>query len=113
MRVVEEDQTSGEDARGERVAGFPHDQKDHRNCQGAEGRRHGTKGNVGDLVLNVVVADVVEQEVAVIAHQPAHKGEKKLAEGRVDIEEVGALQVVGSELGKSLSVQLGQQVVHV
>jgi hypothetical protein len=33
-------------------------------------------------------------EVTIVANEPADKGEEKLAEGGVDIEKVGSLEVV-------------------
>jgi hypothetical protein len=33
-------------------------------------------------------------EVSIITNEPADEGEEELAEGRVDIEEVGSLEVV-------------------
>jgi hypothetical protein len=46
-------------------------------------------------------------KVAIVADQPAHEGEEELAEGGVDIEEVGSLEVVGCKLSKQL-VSYGQ-----
>jgi hypothetical protein len=37
-------------------------------------------------------------EMAVVAHEPTHEGEKQLSERRVDIEKVCSLEIVGSEL---------------
>jgi hypothetical protein len=37
-------------------------------------------------------------EMAIVADEPAHQREEELAERRVDVEEVGALEVVGCEL---------------
>jgi hypothetical protein len=96
--VVEEQKTSGEDTSGKTVARLPHDEVGNSDGQGAEGSGQSSESHVGDLVRNVGVANVIEVEVAIVADQPADKGEEKLAERRVDIEEVGSLEVVGGEL---------------
>lgn len=98
VRVVQQDEARGQDARGEAVAALPHDQVRHRHGQGPEDGRHGAEGHIRDLVRDVRVADVVEVEVAVVPDQPAHEGKQELTKGRVDIEEVRPLQVVGGEL---------------
>lgn len=40
--------------------------------------------------------------MAIVADQPAHEGEEKLAEWRMDVEEVGPLEIVGGKLLTSL-----------
>lgn len=40
-------------------------------------------------------------EVPVESHKPSHQGEEELSEGRMDIEEVGSLEVIGSKLSKT------------
>lgn len=98
--VVKEDQTSGEQASGKTVARLPHDEVRHGDGEGTEDSRQGTVSHVGDLVGDVGVANVLKVEATIVADQPAHEGEEELAEGRVDIEEVGSLEVVGGELSK-------------
>lgn len=98
MRVIKQHQPSRDDAGGEGVSRFPHDVEDNRDGEGAEQGRHGAEGDVGDFVGNVRVPDVLEVEVSIVAHEPAHQREEQLSEGRVDVEEVGALEVVGREL---------------
>lgn len=43
-------------------------------------------------------------KMAVIAHEPAHEGEKEFSKRGVDIEEVGSLKVVRSELEEVFSL---------
>jgi hypothetical protein len=40
-------------------------------------------------------------EMAIVSHEPSHEGKKKLSERRMNIEEVGSLEVVGGKLDKS------------
>lgn len=96
--IVKEDETGGKNTGGETVSGLPHDEVGNGNGQSTEDGGQSSEGHVRDLVGNVGVANVLEVEVTIVADQPAHKGEEKLSKGRVDIEEVGSLEVVGSKL---------------
>lgn len=91
---TKQNQSGGNQARGKTVPAFPHSQEHHRNRERAHKCRHSSEGYVGHLVVDIRVANVVELEVAIIAHEPAHKGEQKLAERRVDIEKVCPLQIL-------------------
>lgn len=94
VRVVEQDQTGGENTSRKRVARLPHNQEDSRNSERPKQRRECSVGNVGDIVGDIGVANVLKLEVAIVSYQPADKGEEELAERGVDIEEVGALEIV-------------------
>jgi hypothetical protein len=96
--IVEEDETGGQNTGGQRVARLPHDHEDDRDGQGAHRSRHCAVCNVGHLVCDVRVANVLKQEVAIVADQPACESEQELAERRVHVEEVGSLEVVRCEL---------------
>lgn len=96
--VIEEDKTSGKDTSREAVARLPHDEVRNSDSQSTESSGQSSEGHVGNLVRNVGVANVIEVEVAIVTDQPADKSEEKLAERRVDIEEVGSLEVIGGEL---------------
>jgi hypothetical protein len=73
---------------------LPHDEEDGGNGKRAERGGHRTVCDVGNVVGNVGVADVLEEEFAFVANNPSCKGEQKLSKRRVDIEEVCSLQVV-------------------
>lgn len=94
VSVVEEHQGSGDEGRGETVAGFPHDQVDDGNGEGSHQSGHRSVGDVGDVVVNIGIADVLKEEASIISHQPSRECEQELAEWRVNIEEVRPLQVV-------------------
>jgi hypothetical protein len=96
--IVEEDEAGSQDTGRQRVARLPHDHEDNRDGQGAHRGRHCAVCNVGHLVCNVRVADVLKQEVAIVTDQPACESEQELAERRVHVEEVGSLEVVRCEL---------------
>jgi hypothetical protein len=96
--IVEEDETGGQDTGRQRVARLPHDHEDDRDGQGAHRGRHCAVCNVGHLVCDVRVANVLKQEIAIVADQPACESEQELAERRVHVEEVGSLEVVRCEL---------------
>lgn len=100
MGIVKKEKTGGEDTGGKTVARLPHDEVCNGDSQGAEGGRQSSESHVGDLIRDVGVTNVIEVEVAIVTDQPADKGEEELAERRVDIEEVGSLEVIGSELSK-------------
>jgi hypothetical protein len=92
--IIEEDKTSGEDASGKTVARFPHDKICDRDSQSTKSSGESSVRDIGNFIRNVGVADVLEVEVTIVANEPADKGEQKLAEGRVDVEKVGSLEVV-------------------
>jgi hypothetical protein len=50
------------------------------------------------VVGDVGIADVFEEEAAIIANEPAREGEQQLSKRGVNVEEVGSLQVVRSKL---------------
>lgn len=92
--IIEKDKTSSQYAGRERVAGFPHDPVDGRDGQRAHCSGHCAVRDIWHLVGNVGVANVFKEKVSIIAYEPASKGEKELAKGRMDVEEVGSLEVV-------------------
>ena len=98
MRVVEKDHRSRNDTGRKAVARLPHDPEDNADCKRSHHCGHRSVCNIGDLVGDVRVADVFEEEGAIVSNKPACEREEELAKGRVDIEEVGALKVVGCEL---------------
>lgn len=98
VRIVQQDQGRGDYAGRHTVARLPHNEICNRDGQGSQNSRKRTERDVGNLVGNVRVADVFEVEMAVVAHEPTHEGEKQLSERRVDIEKVCSLEIVGSEL---------------
>jgi hypothetical protein len=53
-------------------------------------------------VLEIGLSNVLELEFPIVANEPAYESEEELAEGRVDIKEVGSLEVIGSKLAISL-----------
>lgn len=98
MCVIKENQTSGSESCGQRVARFPHDPEDGWYGESAHGGGHCSVCDIGDLVGDVRVSDVLKKELAPVSDQPSSEGEKELAKGRMDIEEVGTLEIVGREL---------------
>jgi hypothetical protein len=98
--VIEKDKASGKDTSWKAVARLPHDEVRNSDSQSTESSGQSSEGHVRDLVRNVGVANVIEVEVTIVTDQPADKSEEKLAERRVDIEEVGSLEVVGGKLSK-------------
>ena len=50
------------------------------------------------MVIDVGVANVLEEEAAIVAHEPAGECEQQLAEGWMNVEKVAPLEVVACEL---------------
>lgn len=98
MGIVEEDETGSNNAGRQAVSRFPHDHVGDGDGQGTEERWQGSEGQVWHLVRNVGIANVLKVKVPIVSNQPADEGEQQLAERRVDVEEVGTLEVVGCEL---------------
>jgi hypothetical protein len=96
--IVEENETGSQNTGRQRVARLPHDHEDDRDGQGAHRGRHCAVCNVGHLVCDVRVANVLKQKLAIVADQPACESEQELAEGGVHVKEVGSLEIVGCEL---------------
>ena len=92
--VIEKHKTGSGDAGGQGVSGLPHNEEDNRNGKRAKGGGHSTVCDIRNVVGDVGIADVLEEELALVTDEPASEGEQKLAERGVDIEEVGSLQVV-------------------
>ena len=92
--VVKKHEARGCHASGEGVTRLPHDEEDGGNGKRAERGGHRTVCDVGNVVGDVGVADVLEKELAFVANNPSCKGEQQLSKRRVDIEEVCTLQVV-------------------
>lgn len=102
--VVQEHETGSGDASWQRVSRLPHDHEDDWDGKSTERGGHSTVCDIGDLVGDVRVANVLEQEVALVSDEPAGECEEKFAERRVDIEEVGSLEVVRCELDVELAL---------
>ena len=100
MGVVKYHQTGSQHTGWKRVARLPHNKEHHGNCQSTESSWHGTEGEVGHVVFDVRVADILEQKSSIKANEPAHAGKQQLSKRRVHIEEIGTLKVVRSELAK-------------
>jgi hypothetical protein len=99
MGIVKQDQGSSQDACWERVTGFPHDQVDDDNGKGTEKGRDGSKCDIRNVIGNIGFSDVVKEEMAIVSNDPTDKGEEQLSKGRMNVEEIGALEIVGGELG--------------
>lgn len=98
MGIVEQDKSCCKNTGREGVSRLPHNVENNRYSQSAEESRHGTVGNIWDLVRDIGVADVLEVEAPIITNEPAHQRKQKLSEGRMDIEEVRAFEIVRSKL---------------
>ena len=98
VRVIEEDQAGGKDAGWQGVARLPHDEEYDRDGQRTQQSRESPVSHVWHIVLDVRVTNVIEQKLPIVANKPADQGEQEFGEGRVDIEEVEPLKVVGCKL---------------
>lgn len=91
MRIVKQDQSGGQYTGWERVSGFPHDQKYNRDGESTQGRRPGAESNVGNIVIDVRIPDVVKLELAIITNHPPGEGEQELGERGMEIKAIRAL----------------------
>ena len=98
MGIVEKDESRSNDASWQGVTRLPHNGEDDWDGQGSEQGRQRAVCNIWDLVLNVGITNVVEVEASIVANKVSDKGEKKLGERWVHIEEVCALKVVRCKL---------------
>lgn len=100
MCVIEENESGSNNAGWKRVARLPHNVENGRNGESPNQGWHGSEGNVWDVVVDVRVTDVLKMEMSIVAYEPTHKGEQKLSERRMNIEEVCAFEIVRGELLK-------------
>jgi len=111
MGVVEEDKAGRGHACWQRVTRLPHDQEDDRDSQRAQSRGQSPVRHVRNFVGDVGISNIFEQKFPLIANKVAHEGEQKLAEGRVHVEEVGPLEVVGRKLVAVVSFNIRQWIL--
>lgn len=91
MGIVKQYETGSQHAGRQRISGFPHDEEDHRDGQSPQSGRHCAESDIRNFVIDIGVADVVEQKVAIVANQPPHESEEQFAKWRVHIEEISSL----------------------
>lgn len=70
----------------------------------ADGGEH-AHGDIWHAGLNVVLANLLEIEASVEASEPAGEGDEHLGQGRVDIHEELALDVLGSKAAEAMVVK--------
>ena len=104
MGVVKQNQSGRQHTGRQRITRLPHDLEHHGHRESTESGGHGTESNIRDLVLNVRIANVLEQEVAIVSDQPAHQSKEEFTERRVNIEEIGALEIVRGKLQTNTTV---------
>lgn len=100
MSIVEEDQRSSDESGRQTVSRLPHDQVSDGDGQSTHQSGHGSIGDVGDMVVNVRIPNILKQKAPIITHQPTRKREQQFSKRRMHIEEIGPLEVVGSEFAK-------------
>lgn len=105
---TEEDQARRERSDDDRVSALSHDPVDDADRETTEDSRHAPHADIGhvDAVdrVDVLVADVVELEVAVEAREPPAETVQHLRERRMDVEVVLAQDVIRGELGDAHAV---------
>lgn len=104
MGIVKQDQRSSQDACWERITRFPHDQVDDDDGKGTEKGGDRSKCDVRNVIGNIGFSDIVKEEMAIVSNDPTDKGKEQLSKGRMNVEEIGALKIVGGELGDGVRV---------
>jgi hypothetical protein len=95
--LTKDDETCSQGCGGGTTAGSLESQEHGGNGQDTADGGEQTHGNVWHTGLQVVLANVLEIEVAVESTQPAGQGNKHLCERRVNVHEELALDVLGRE----------------
>lgn len=67
VRIVEENQSGGQYTCREGVPRFPHDQIHHDDGQRTEERRQRPESQIGDVILDIGFANIVEEEVSIVS----------------------------------------------
>ncbi|KAI7968902.1 hypothetical protein EIK77_007597 [Talaromyces pinophilus] len=98
VSIVKNHQSGSQNTGWQRISRLPHDVKDDRNSQGSKSCGQSAVCEVGDFVRDVGIANILKGKAAIVADQPADEGKQQFGEWRVNVEEVGSLQVVRSEL---------------
>lgn len=100
--LTEDDQTGSHQSRSGAAPGGLESQKHEGSEQDtADGREH-AHGDVGNAGLEVILANVLEVEVAVETSQPTGESDEHFGQRRVDIHEEFALDVFRSEATKTV-----------
>lgn len=100
VSIVKDHQSGSQNTGRQGISRLPHDIKDDRNSQRSKSCGQSAVCEVGDFVRDVGIANVLKGEAAIVADQPAYEGKQQFGEWRMDIEEVGSLEIVRSELHK-------------
>lgn len=103
IRRTEDDKTSSQEGGGA-TASSCLECKEHGRSQKdtADGREH-AHGNIRNARLDVVLSNLLEVKVAVKPSEPAEEGNHELGEGRVDVHEELALDVLGCEAAEAVA----------
>lgn len=70
--------------------------------------REQSHGDIWDTGLEVVLANVLEVEVTIETSQPTGQGDEHLGQGRVDVHEELALEVLGSETTEAVDMAVSR-----
>ena len=107
VQRTEANKDSRKRRRHRRVSALLHDQVHEGDRRRAEERRQHAHTDVGDIVRNVAVANILELKAAVEPHEPARQSKEEFRKWRMHVEVVGPLQVVRGELAEVDLVEAG------
>lgn len=99
MRIVEEHEHRSTDRGRKTVTTLPHDQEDHWDSHGPLERRNRAEGDIGNVIVDIRVPNVLKLEMPVISHEPPDQSNEELSERGVDVKEVGSLKVLRTSAG--------------
>lgn len=102
---TEDDEAGAHDGSHGAAAHSLERQEDARNKRNTTEGREEAHGNVGHTRLEIVLANLLEVEITIEASEPASQSNQHLGEGRVDVHEEAALDVLGSKATKAEQIQ--------
>lgn len=100
VELTEQNQTSGESSNDRRISAFFHNRIHNRNSQASKNRGQSAHTDIGNVVGDVAVADVLKQETPIEADEPTRQAKQQLCEGRMHVEVVLVCDIVCCELAE-------------
>lgn len=97
LRRTKNDKTGSHESGGATASSCLECEEHGRSQKDAANSREHAHGNIRNTRFNVVLSNLLEVEVAVEPSEPAEESNHEFGEGRVDVHEELALDVLGSE----------------
>lgn len=106
--LTEEDQTRTQESYQPRVPTLPHDRVHDTRDQTSQNRWQRPQPDVRYVVVYVRFPNVLKLEMSIVTYDPTGEREEKFREGRVNVKEEFAAEVITREFPKVYFVESGE-----